>query len=84
MKQQPPSWTLCNIGYPSGTKSHEILFAHNLFMSDTAMLCAKFQDYWITEIDVMDKWYFMRFEFKMGFGLISYIAQTPGYLGIWI
>ena len=41
------------------------------------MLCAKFQNDQTTEMDVMDKHDFTRFEFKMHFGGISYIAQYP-------
>ena len=63
---------LHNIGYPSAMhfklKSHEILFAHNLFHryliiltfctehdSDTAMLCTKFQNNRMIEKNVMDE-----------------------------
>ena len=70
----------CNIGYPSETylklKSHEISFAHNLFISnpivlkfctehgsDTAMLSAKFQNNWTTDTDVMDEQAFVRWWF---------------------
>ena len=59
---------LCNIEYPSEIhlklKSRESLFSHNLFVSylialkwngsDTAMLCAKFQNDWAIETGVMD------------------------------
>ena len=43
--------------------------------SDTAVLCAKSQDDWIIEPDFMDERGFARFEFKVGFERISYIAQ---------
>ena len=70
-------------------KSLDIWFYHNLFInypivskfstehgSNTAVLCAKFQnDDWITETDVMEERDFARFEFKMSFGRISYIAH---------
>ena len=39
----------------------------------TAVLCAKMQNYWITETDVMGT----RFEFKISFGYLSYITQQP-------
>ena len=41
----------------------------------TAVLCAKFQTDWTIETDVTDERDFARFEFKMRFGRISYIAQ---------
>ena len=72
-------------------KSHEVLFAHNWFCnrpiilkcctehdSDTAVLCEKFQNDGTTETDVMDTRDFARFELKMSFGRISYIANHPG------
>ena len=46
--------------------------------SDTAMLCAKFQDDWTIDTDVMDEQDFGRFEFKMSFRQLSYVAQHPG------
>ena len=59
-------------------KSCEISFARNLFLgysiilkfctehgSDTAVLCAKFQNDWMNETDVMDEQVFARFEFKI-------------------
>ena len=45
--------------------------------SDTAMLCAKFQNDSIIEMDHMVERVFMKFEFKMNFGQIFYIAQPP-------
>ena len=47
--------------------------------SITAMLCVKCQNDLTSEIDVMDKRDFVRFEFKMSFGRISYmyILQQP-------
>ena len=69
-------------------KSAEILYVHNLLInhsivlkfcpehgSDTAMLCAKFQNDWTTETDFMDERDIARFEFKMSFRRISYIVQ---------
>ena len=41
----------------------------------TAVPCAKVQNDWATETNVMDEQDFASFEFKMSFGLISYIAQ---------
>ena len=42
-----------------------------------AMLCAKFQNNFSIEMDVMDKRDFARFEFKINFVGISYIATSP-------
>ena len=69
-------------------KSHEISLVHNIRFkclidlkfctghgSDTAVLCAKFQGDGSTEAFVMGKRDFARFEFKMNFGRISYIAH---------
>ena len=74
-------------------KSREYSFVHNICLgypiilkfytehgSDTAVLCAKFQNAWIIETDVRDEHDFARFEFKMSFGWISYIAQHPWIL----
>ena len=44
---------------------------------DTAVLCTKFQNNWTAESDVMEEWDLARFEFKMSFRQISYIAQHP-------
>ena len=38
---------------------------------------SKFQNDWTIETEVIDDWDFARFEFKMGFGRISYIEQHP-------
>ena len=87
-----PLWrhcnVLCNIGYPSEThlklKSREISFAHSLFIRYpialefcTAVLCAKFQNDWTTETNVMVERGFAGFEFKMSFGRIYYFTQHP-------
>ena len=74
----------------SKPKPREISFAHHLFSnqpivlklcteygSDTAVLCAKFQNDWAAETDAMDERDFARFDFKMSFGRISYITQYP-------
>ena len=74
-------------------KSRETLFAHNSCFiwpialkfcsqhgSITAVLYAGFQTDWTIKTDVMDEQDFVRFEFKMSFGRISYIAQYPSYL----
>ena len=70
-----------NIKYASETnlalKSHEISFAHNLFLScqivlklctehgsDTAVLCAKYQNDLTTELG---EWPFIKFKFKIEF-----------------
>ena len=41
------------------------------------MLCAKYHNDWIVEMDVMDELDLERFEFEMSFGRISYSAQHP-------
>ena len=41
------------------------------------MLCAKFQNDWVTYKLIMGKEDFMRFHFKMSLGRISYIAEHP-------
>ena len=69
-------------------KSHKIFFAINLFSlysiilefctehgSDTAVLCAKFQNNWLNAMDVIVEQDCARFEFKMNFGRIFHIAQ---------
>ena len=48
--------------------------------SDIAVLCAKFRRGWTTVTHIMGKWDIARFEYKMSFGWISYIAQNPRYL----
>ena len=71
-------------------KSRKISFVHNSHIefpiilkfctehgSTTAVLCAKFQNYWTIKTDVMDERDFTRFEFKMLFGQISHIAHGP-------
>ena len=45
----------------------------------TGVLCAKFLNVWTIETDVIDERDFTRFEFKMIFGRISYIAQHAWY-----
>ena len=69
-------------------KSRQISFAHKLFLnypivlkfctehgSDTAVLCAKFQNDWATETELMDEREFTRFDFKISLGGGSYSAQ---------
>ena len=73
-------------------KSGKISFVHNFRFScpislkfrtehgsDTAVLCAKFQNDWLTEACVIGKPDFVRFGFKMCFGRISHIAQGPDF-----
>ena len=48
----------------------------------TAVLCAKFQNYWATETNVMDERDFARFEFKISFECSSFIAQPPARSGL--
>ena len=79
-------------------KCCKISFVHNICFScpiplnfcsehnsDTAMLCTKFHNDWVTEKQVMGKQDFMKLGFKMSFRQISYMAQLhwiPG-LGYW-
>ena len=44
--------------------------------SDTAMLCVKFQNNLTSEIDTVDEWDFMRFDFKISLGGIFYIVAV--------
>ena len=48
--------------------------------SDTFVLCAKFQNDWTSETDVMGEWEFTRFEFKMSFRRISAPLITKFHL----
>ena len=78
---------LCNIGYMCPTKTHlklksRLPITHALvdrFCTEhgsiTAMLYAIFHTDWTIGTDVMEERDFARFEFKMSFGRISYIAQ---------
>ena len=43
------------------------------------MPCAKFQNHWTTDTDVMDEWDDARFEFQVSFGRILFIVQWPVY-----
>ena len=45
----------------------------------SAVICAKLQIDWATETDDMEERDIARFEFKMCFGRISYIARHPGF-----
>ena len=69
----------------ASSKSCEILFAYKSFLrdsivlkfctehgSDTAMLCAKFQNNWTIQVDVMDELHLTGFEFKMSFGHVTW------------
>ena len=71
-------------------KFHEILFAHNPFLScpiiskfctehgsDAAMLCAKFWNDFTTEIDVMHKKVFTIFEFLDGIRRDILFGKSP-------
>ena len=75
----------CPSETPLKLKSRENSFAHDFFIrypivwkfctghgSDTAVLCAKFQNDWTTETDVMVERDFARCEFMMGFGRLVY------------
>ena len=42
--------------------------------NDITVHCADFQSDWASEIDVMDEYDFMRFQFKINFAGISFIA----------
>ena len=74
-------WTnplkLCNIGYLSKMHLNPNLVKYYLFITrfSATELFWNFAQSRTTGIDVMDKWdFFLRFEFKMGFGWISFIA----------
>ena len=58
-------------------KSCEISFANKLFISYSIVLCAKFQNNWTIETDVVEERDFVGFEVKMSLGQKSYIAQHP-------
>ena len=62
--------------------AHDLLCIHSFVLKFCtehggipAVLSAKFQNDCISETDVMDKRVFSRFEFKMSFERLSYIAQ---------
>ena len=68
-------------------KSDEAFFANNLFLSFilkfctehdsiTAMFCVKFHNDLTNNMDAMDKWNFVWFEFKMSLGGMSCIATA--------
>ena len=70
-------------------KFRDISFTHNFcssypivlklcteYGSSIEILCAKLQNDLATEMHVMDERDFVRFEFKMSFGRIIYIAQS--------
>ena len=72
-------------------KSRKISFTHNLLIkypivlkycaehgNMSAVICAKLQIDWATETDAIEERDIAKFEFKMSFGRISYIAQHPG------
>ena len=42
-----------------------------------ARLCAKYQNVWITEICVMDEWYFARLDLKVSFGGYPILQHPP-------
>ena len=78
---------------PFKSKSRESSFAHNSLLnraivlkfctehrSDTAVLCAEFQNDWINENDVTDERDFTTFEFKIRFGRIYHIARDPWFV----
>ena len=68
-----PSWNLvCPQLIHQSSNSFGICTEHG---SDTAVLCAKFQNDWTTETDVMDEQNFARFEFKMSFGALPWITR---------
>ena len=84
----------------SSTQLSTISLAHNVFLSgpiiskfciehgsDTAMLCAKFQNDWANEMDVTDEQVFIlrriKFEFKMDISGISCVATSPGLFVVW-
>ena len=57
-------WTLLAGLFLSGPNHLQICIEHS---SDTAMLCAKFQNDWAIEPDVINKWNFARFEVRIHF-----------------
>ena len=59
------------------TKMFWIFFIEN--GSNTVVPCAKFQNHWTTDTDVMDEWDDARFEFQVSFGRIIFIVQWPVY-----
>ena len=68
-------------------KSRETSVVHNPSFgytkspdSDTIVFYIKFQNDWATEIDIMDKRDFARFEFEVSFGGMSHMA-TAALLG---
>ena len=76
-------------------KPRETSFTLNLFLSrpivlkscteygsGIAVLCAKFQNDFITEVDVTNKLNFPRFEYKRSLGGISYIATVLGVVTV--
>ena len=81
------------IGYPSERhfkpRSREISFVHNscglswpTVLKVCTELCAKFENDWTFKKNVMDKQDLARFEFKMSFWRIFYIAQRPWPLAV--
>ena len=65
--------------------AHNVLHRYSIMLkfwtengSDTAMLCAKFQNDWTIEADFMDEQEFAKFELKTSLGQISYIAPWFG------
>ena len=81
---------LCNKEYlfetPLKVKARENSLVHNIGFNNlivlkffSAVFCAKLQSDWATETNVMDERDFTKFEFKMRFGWISYIAQHTWY-----
>ena len=81
---------LCNIGYPPETRLkllyHELSFVHNIQLDIPIVLkfcpelCEKYKNDWTTESNVMDERDFARFQIKISFGRISYIAQQSRLL----
>ena len=53
-----------------------VLKFYTEYGSDTVVLCAKNQNDWIIDTDLMDERDFSRFEFKRSFGGISYTADA--------
>ena len=51
--------------------------------SDAAVLCAKYQNNWASEKWVLEKHGHLRFEFKMGFRVLSHIATSPSSHPSW-
>ena len=71
----------CKKRYPAETRNPKFPTKSRLPITYllVAILCAKFQNEWVTEIDIMDDRVFAKFEIKMNFGWISCFATCPRF-----